>query len=368
MRRFSTGPQSSPVVTHTAGHRECPACEQARERMISPDALARLRFGEAATVWLDSHRRNIGPTSIAEYDKNIKRLLAFFSDLTLAEIHIGHLEQYQHHRSEGEGFGRKAGPSRINHELNTLSQILTRAGLWGPLAPYYRPLKMPRPSAGKALTDDQQDDLFRVACSRPRWKVAYLCSLITANTTAGPGELRMLRLRDIDPERQLAPFGTITVVLGAKNEQRIRTIPLNQTAGEAVRELLARARELGAVNPNHFLLPHRADTARGTADPTKPQTSWKKAWDKLRKAAGMPHLRMYDLRHTVITRLLEDENVSERTVIELAGHVSKKMLDTYSHIRMKSKLDGVLALDRAKRKPQGTVGFGQTPREKGKVQ
>jgi integrase len=336
--------------------------------MLSPDSLARLPFDQAAAVWLDSHRRNIGLASIAEYGKNIKRLTVFFSGLTLAEIHIGHLEQYQHHRCEGEGFGRKAGPSRINHELNTLSQILTRAGLWAPFAPYYKPLKMPRPSTGQALTDGQEENLFRIACSRPRWKVAYLCSLLTANTTAGPGEIRMLRMRDVDLAPTLAtPYGTITVALGAKNSYRVRTIPLNETAGEAARQLVSRARELGAVDANHFLLPHRANSNKNYSDPTHPQTSWKKAWDKLRKAAGMPQLRMYDLRHHVITRLLEDENVSERTVIELAGHVSKKMLDTYSHIRMKSKLDGVLALDRAreKRKPQGTVGFGQaSPREK----
>lgn len=338
--------------------------------MITPGALARLPFGEAARIWLESHRRNIGAASIAEYEKNVKRLSSFFAALTLAEIHIGHFEQYQKMRLEGDGFGRLAGPSRINHELNTLSQILTRAALWAPIAAYYQPLKMPRPKVGGALTDDQEQTLFRVANSKPRWKVAYLCSLITANTTAGPGEIRMLRIRDVDlVPTPATPHGSITVSLGAKNAHRVRTIPLNSTAGEAVKLLIARARELGAVQPDHYLLPHRADTAKGTADPTRPCSSWKKAWDKLRKAAGMPHLRMYDLRHHVITRLLEDETVSERTVIELAGHVSRKMLDTYSHIRMKSKLEGVMALERKpEKKPPAAVGFAPVPGKRESVQ
>jgi integrase len=72
----------------------------------------------------------------------------------------------------------------------------------------------------------------------------------------------------------------------------------------------------------------------------------------LRKAAGMPNLRMYDLRHHAITRLLEDEDVSERTVIELAGHVSHAMLERYSHIRMRTKKEAVDAL--AKKTPQGS--------------
>ena len=329
--------------------------------MIEPGTLARLGFMEASRVWLDTHKRTIGPASLSEYEKNLKRLEVFFGSLTLAEIHIGHLEQYQKLRSEGVGWKRKAGPSRVNHELNTLSQILTRAALWAPIAPYYKPLPMPRAKAGRALSETEETVLFQTAMSKPRWQVAYLCSLITANTTAGPGEIRMLRLRDVELEPGPAsPYGTITVSDGAKNQYRVRTIPLNETAGEAVKKLSQRARELGAVEGDHYLLPHRAPSPTGDADPTKPQTSWKKAWDKLRKAAGMPTLRMYDLRHHVITRLLEDENVSERTVIELAGHVSKKMLDTYSHIRMKSKLEGVLALDRKPaKKPQGVVGFGQ---------
>jgi len=53
---------------------------------------------------------------------------------------------------------------------------------------------------------------------------------------------------------------------------------------------------------------------------------------------------MYDLRHHAITGLLEDESVSERTVIELAGHVSRAMLERYSHIRMRTKREAVDAL------------------------
>jgi hypothetical protein len=57
----------------------------------------------------------------------------------------------------------------------------------------------------------------------------------------------------------------------------------------------------------------------------------------MRAAIGMPKLRMYDLRHTCITRLLSNPNVPERVVIETVGHVNNNMLQRYSHQRLEDK-------------------------------
>jgi integrase len=340
-------PQRTVSVTHTPGHRKCPACELVRQSMIEPAAIARLTFTAAATVWIESHQRHIGEGTLRDYWNCIRALEKFFVELPLSEIHPGHFEQYQKQRLEGSGGLTKAGPSRVNHDLNTLSQILARAGLWAPIAPYYKPLKLPRPKMCKTLTDEQEKTLFQVAMTKPKWKVAYLCSLLTVNTTCNSKEIRLLRLMDVDLSPSPAsPYGTIHITLGAKNDYRDRTIPLNSTANMALRELLKIALERGSVEPQHFLIAHRAPKGMKGWDPTQPATSWRKAWNKLRVAAGFPEFQMHHLRHHTITRLLEQEGVSERTVIELAGHVSRKMLDTYSHIRMKSKLEGVMALER----------------------
>jgi len=44
-------------------------------------------------------------------------------------------------------------------------------------------------------------------------------------------------------------------------------------------------------------------------------------------------LRFHDLRHTAITKLAESQ-VSDQTIMAIAGHVSQQMLEHYSHIRM----------------------------------
>jgi integrase len=316
--------------------------------MLDPALLAGLTFCEAATIWFEAHSRHIAAGSQRDYRNCIIALKVFFGQLQLRQIHIGHFEQYQKMRSAGDGM-RAAGPSRVNHELNTLSQILNRAGLWAPIAPHYSPLRLPRPKVGCALASEDEARLFRTASSNPRWKVAYCCALITANTTAGPNEIRNLRLGDLDEGEAAA----IKISEGVKNEYRRRTIPLNELAAWAVRTLAQRARELGATDPQHYLLPHRARNGANGFDVTRPITSWRGAWEKLRQAADLPQLRMYDLRHHAITRLLEDEDVSERTVIELAGHVSRQMLERYSHIRMRTKKEAVDAL--AKKSAQSTA-------------
>jgi integrase len=307
--------------------------------MIAPTELARLQFREAAPIWLTSRRGQIGPRTLTDYGNWIKILGRFFDNLRLDEIHIGHIQTYQQERLQ------PGGPTCVNHEIGVLNQILKRAGVFDKIEPHYCPVKVPQSTRGCVLDSTEEEKLFRVASSRPRWKIAYCCALITAHTSAGPGEIRNLRMRDIVLS---GDYPHMRVVEGAKNQHRVRDIPLNASAIWAIQELVKRAKELGAIEPGHFLLPHRAHKGYKDGkepDPTRPAGGWRKAWENLREAAGMPTLRLYDLRHHVITRLLEDENVSERTVIEIAGHVSRQMLNRYSHIRMRTKkeaLDGLM--------------------------
>ena len=50
----------------------------------------------------------------------------------------------------------------------------------------------------------------------------------------------------------------------------------------------------------------------------------------------MSGLRFHDLRHTAITKLAESL-ASEQTIMAISGHVSRRMLELYSHIRMEAK-------------------------------
>ncbi len=78
-------------------------------------------------------------------------------------------------------------------------------------------------------------------------------------------------------------------------------------------------------------------------DPAVPLGSWKKAWGKLTAKAGLTGLRFHDLRHHSITELAES-GASEQTIKAIAGHVSQRMLERYSHIRLDAKRNAMTAL------------------------
>ncbi|HXY15429.1 MAG TPA: hypothetical protein VEI26_13090 [Terriglobales bacterium] len=61
------------------------------------------------------------------------------------------------------------------------------------------------------------------------------------------------------------------------------------------------------------------------------------------------------MRHTAITTLAES-GASDFTIMSVAGHISPKMLERYSHVRMEAKRKAIEAL------AQGTrmVGYDTT--------
>lgn len=74
--------------------------------------------------------------------------------------------------------------------------------------------------------------------------------------------------------------------------------------------------------------------------------SWKKAWRLACKGANA-RCRWHDCRHSFVTRLTENPLVSEGTIKALAGHISKKMLERYSHVRVAAKQAAIRALEQA---------------------
>jgi hypothetical protein len=78
--------------------------------------------------------------------------------------------------------------------------------------------------------------------------------------------------------------------------------------------------------------------------PRRQVQSWQRACRKVLKDTGLKY-RWHDLRHTFITRLAENPNISEETIRALAGHVCKEMLQRYSHIRVRAKQDAIAALE-----------------------
>jgi hypothetical protein len=72
------------------------------------------------------------------------------------------------------------------------------------------------------------------------------------------------------------------------------------------------------------------------------------AWRALRDGSGLHGLRFHDLRHTVITELAE-MGVADHVLESIRGHLSRRMLEHYSHVRIDAKRQALDALDAARR-------------------
>jgi integrase len=180
---------------------------------------------------------------------------------------------------------------------------------------------------GRALTPEERKRLFDAAASNAEWEHVFCAAVVAANTSMRPVEVKHLRRCDVDLVKRLVH------VRRSKNETSHRVIPLNASAIEAAARMFERADLLGHTDPEHYLWPA---CQWGRYDATSPMLKWDTAWRALRDAAGLPGLRFHDLRHTVITELAE-MGVADHVLESISGHLSRRMLEHYSHIRIDAK-------------------------------
>lgn len=142
-------------------------------------------------------------------------------------------------------------------------------------------------------------------------------------------------------------FERTVTIEKSKTQAGERVIPLTQEAYSVLLRLHQRAEVFGTVEDGHYVFAGFRSVARfdgneivqtriSRFDPNRPVGSWKKAWRNLTDKAGLKGLRFHDLRHHAITELAES-GASEQTIMAIAGHVSKRMLDRYSHVRLEGK-------------------------------
>jgi integrase len=315
---------------------------QAQQEGQLPTETAKWPFEKAAARWLASRANQVAAKTYKTETERLQSLLGSFRGRRLDDINSSDIQNYQIRRLA------EVSSTTVNLDCAVLRMILRSAKLWARIQDDYKPLPKKKTGPGRALAPEEEQRLFNLAQRNPRWDAVYYAAVLAANTTARGCELKGLRLADVDLiSRSLTIRRTST-----KTDAGCRVIPLNENALWAVARLLERAQYLGASQLEHHVFPaagfrHTQENRHvaGTGyDPTSPMRSWRTAWRSLTTAAGLQGLRFHDLRHHCITRLAE-AGVPEQTLMAIAGHVSREMLEHYSHVRMQAKREAVAALD-----------------------
>jgi integrase len=296
-------------------------------------------FDRAAKEWLQGNphwtesTREIATLKLA-------RLTPYFGKMFINDIDAKDVAAYQRQRLKA-----KAAPRTVNMEVSALRQILREQGRWAFIE---GKVKMLRESEeiGRALT---ADELHRIETAAKKSRSLSLPVAITLlrHTGMRVSELRTMRWRQVDF------IGRSVRVGKAKTKgSEGRLIPLNETAFNALQAWRAR---FDNPLPEHFIFPterYGLDGEEGfktgavkvwNQNPEKPIGSWKVAWTACRDKAGVK-CRMHDLRHSFVSALAQAQ-VADSTLMALTGHMSKRMLEHYSHVRNEAKRAAVSSLD-----------------------
>ena len=195
-----------------------------------------------------------------------------------------------------------------------------------------------RRDIGRALTQDEEKRLLEACRSSPQ-PCLYAAVVVFCNTGLRNAELRCARWHQVDflkGEFQVCKSKT------ANGEGRI--IPLNRAALDVLKEWRGRwpdAKPEEYIFPTEKLMfkgagaPEKGVVTQYDVDPSKPLGAWKRAWSIAKKQAGV-ECRIHDLRHHFISALAQTQT-PDATIQAISGHLSRKMLEHYSHVRLEAK-------------------------------
>jgi integrase len=306
----------------------------------------RQTVGQYLSAWLDTLVATIRPRTLQRYEQYVRvHLIPALGTITLTKLTAQRVQAL---------YTRKLADGLSSSTVNHLHQVLHRAlesavrlelvqrnvcDLVDP--PRMRHFEM------TTLSEEQAHALLEAAIGN-RFEALYVLALATGMRQ---GELLALRWRDVDLEaRTLQVRATLqkdTLIFAEpKTPYSRRRIALSQTAVEALRRhhaLQAEERrkmgsawtDLGLVFPNTV------------GQPMDCINLLKHSFRPLLRAAGLPHMRFHDLRHTAATLLL-GRGINPRIVSEMLGHSQIGItLGLYSHVTPHMQQQAADAMDAA---------------------
>lgn len=156
------------------------------------------------------------------------------------------------------------------------------------------------------LMDVLQTDDNRAVCRI----IMYLLS-----TGARLNEALSARWDQVDIERRVWK-----IPASNSKSKRVRSVPLNDSAIAILKQL----------DTNAYLFINKQTE--------KPYTTISKVWGRLRKKAGLEHLRIHDLRHQYASFLVNDGRTLYE-VQQILGHSDPSVTQRYAHLSTKALQD-----------------------------
>jgi integrase len=332
--RFRLNGRNYRATTQTALKRQAADIEaRERSRILEgrhgirrqPDIL----FKQFATEYLDASKADKTASS-DQRDREIAAVLnRFFGGVLLHELTAYRIEQFKRERLAGRWRARgqtsapkPVRPATVNRELDTLRAILSWAVKEGKL------VESPMGAVERLHVSNRRIRVLSAAeqlallavCQRHR-KLAALVELLLI-TGARVGEFLQLQWTE--------DHGDELHFLNTKNGQ-VRRVQVTKR----MRELLD-----GLPRQGRYVF-----TNKRTG---KPYQNVRKVFERALTRANIAtgDVTIHTLRHTAITRMLA-AGVDDYTVMETVGHLTRAMLQRYTHPATERKRSALETFDRA---------------------
>jgi integrase len=334
-KRFqeSTGATSKTVAKEYEKRRKA-EMERAAAGLPTEQKAKRIRtVSDVIAPYLAGYKLSHRPQSIVFATGRLERVKKALGNVVLSDLTDDRVREYVRGR-QAEGVSGRT----INMEIGKLSRAIGRT--WRELWPRVKRLEE-RKDVGRALSADEQKALLDGLKKR---RTPHLATLIPMLLLTGmrAGKALSLIWAQIDLMDRTIRVGRAKSANGTG-----RTLPINDDLASVLTTHRAWfVGEFGEPLPGNHLFPWGKPVP---SDPTRHATDITWGWDELRKDTKVS-CRLHDLRHTFATHLAEN-GVSESTMLALMGHMSRAMLERYSHIRMAAKREamaGVVLRPKAK--------------------
>jgi integrase len=266
-----------------------------------------MSFKEAAQKYLEKLRVTGGNDLVTKEEHLRLHLIPAFGTKALSQITAFDLERYTHNRHKD---GAAAGS--INRGLTVLSHLINKAVEWGWIdKPPFKIKKLPDTAKKEVyLTPDECDRVLKAAKTSNR--ELYLFFKLGITSGMRMNEIFSIEIENIDLSRRCIYL------------PKTKTIPRHQRiSAEMVSYLEYYLKQYCSANQQWLFPSSEAKCGH--------RTTITKSFNTALKMAGIKKaVNRHSLRHTAISLLIQS-GADLRTVMEISGHKSLRMLQRYAH-------------------------------------
>jgi len=265
-------------------------------------------FGGLAVEYLEHHSRpHKAPLSVRDDEHYLAKLIPQgWQQRRLSDISRTDVERLH------SALGRERGPYAANHAVRLLRHMFNLSRDWGMLKgdnPAARITLFKEPRRERYLTPEELARVNAALLEEPDWWRSYFPLALMLGTRKS--ELLATRWRDVDLVQR-------TLHLPETKAGRPHLLPLPAPA-------IAMLEDLPSRGKSDWIFPSKS-ASNHIVEPAK-------AWQRIRERAGVPDVRIHDLRHTLASWLV-GAGYSLPLIGRALNHSQAQTTERYAHMAL----------------------------------